>query len=452
MDFLGKIGYTEIRKRLRKRFYHYSQKLYRVNPYFIKAFQSLAVSQECSLKLTTDASVALEHVKHLSVDIGSRPIGSPANLAAADYIHGVFRKSGLSVEEQEIACPDWVAEQTILELNGEALEASANTFSPSCNISAEIIPVCTPAELELAPITGNIPVFYGDMAQTELATKGGIYVSDRDRRIIQLLEERKPAGIITINPTLHARWRLIEDFDLDIPSVTVSARSGLKLLKNLGSTVQMRIVTRRSPSHTSNVVGKLPGGLAERIVFCAHYDSKVDTPGAYDNAAGVGCLLALAEILSQGKHRHTLEFVAFTGEEGAGLGDMEYARKANRAGHGFDQVTAAINIDGVGPYTGTTTVACFSASSAFETLIMEKLKNYPGILRVEPWPASDHYIFYSNGAPSIALTSKGLRDVYHTLSDTIEWISGEKLAESIQFVLDLMEVLDNKDRMWSRPQ
>ncbi len=451
MDFLGKIGYTEIRKRLRKRFYHYSQKLSRVNPNFIKAFQSLAASQERYLKSITDAYVALEHVKHLSVDIGSRPIGSPANLAAADYIYGVFTKSGLSVEEQEIPCPDWVAEETSLELNGEALEASANTFSPSCSLSAEIVPVCTLAELELASITGRISVFYGDMAQIELATKGGIYVSDRDRRIIQLLEERKPAGIITINPTLHARWRIIEDFDLDIPSVTVSAHSGLSLLKNPRATVQMKIVARRSPSHTSNVVGRLPGELPERIVFCAHYDSKVDTPGAYDNAAGVGCLLTLAEILSQQKHKHTLEFVAFTGEEGAGLGDMEYARKANRAGHGFDQVTAAINIDGVGPFTGTTTAACYAASRAFETLLDEKMKDFPGILKVEPWPASDHYIFYSNGVPSIALTSKGLRDAYHTLSDTIDWISAEKLAESIQFVLDLMEVLDNKDRMWSRP-
>jgi len=404
--------------------------------------------------LNTIADRALKHVEHLAVNIGSRPIGSPANLAAADYIRGVFTKSGLSVEEQEIPCPDWVAEQTILQLDGEALEASANTFSPSCNISAEIIPVCTPAELELATITGKIPVFYGDMAQIELAAKGGIYVSDRDRRVSQLLEESKPAGIITINPTLHARWRIIEDFDLDIPSVTVTAHSGLKLLKNPGANVQMNIVTRRSPSHTSNVVGSLPGKLTERIVFCAHYDSKVDTSGAYDNAAGVGCLLALAEFLSQRKHRHTLEFVAFTGEEGAGLGDMEYARRernANQAGHGFDQVMVAINIDGVGPYTGTTTVACFSVSSAFETLIAETRKNYPGVLDVEPWPASDHYIFYSNGVPSMALTSKGLRDAYHTLSDTIDWISGDKLAESVQFVLDLMKVLDNKDRTWSRP-
>ncbi len=298
----------------------------------------------------------------------------------------------------------------------------------------------------------RILIFYGDMAQSELATKGGIYVSDRDRRILRLLEERQPAGIITINPTLHARWRLIEDFDLDIPSVTVSAYSGLKLLKNPGAMVKMKISAHRSISHTANVIGRLQGELPERIVFCAHYDSKVDTPGAYDNAAGVGVLLTLAQVLSQKKHRHTLEWVAFTGEEGAGLGDMEYARRARSTGNGFDQVTAAINIDGVGPFTGTTTVASFATSQEFEALIDDRLKSYPAVIRVEPWPASDHYIFYSNGVPSIAFTSKGVRDIYHTLSDTIEWISGEKLSETVQLVLGLIEVLDDKDLSWSRPK
>jgi aminopeptidase YwaD len=364
----------------------------------------------------------------------------------------VFKQSGLSVERQEIPCPDWVAEHTSLELAGEPLEASANTFSPSCDISAEMIPVCTLAELEAAPISGRIPVFYGDLAQGELATKGGIYISDRDQRILQLLEERQPVGIITINPTLHARWRLIEDFDLNIPSVTVSAHSGLKLLKNPSAVVQMKITARRSPSHTANVVGRLPGEIREKIIFCAHYDTKVDTPGAYDNAAGVGVLLTLAELLSGRKHRHTLEWIAFTGEEGAGLGDMEYARNARRNHNGFDQVTAAINIDGVGPFTGTTTAASYAASQSFESLLDEKMKQYPGIIRVEPWPASDHYIFYSNGVPSVALSSKGVRDILHTFSDTFEWISGEKLAESVQLVMDLLDVLDTKDISWGRPK
>jgi aminopeptidase YwaD len=402
--------------------------------------------------LKTIADGTLEHVNQLAAQIGSRPIGSPANLAAADYISGVFRQSGLSVEQQEIPCPDWVAEQTSLELQGQQLEASANTFSPSCDISAKTVPVCTLAELEAAEISGKIPVFYGDLAQGELATKGGIYISERDGRILRILEERHPAGIITINPTLHARWRLIEDFDLEIPSVTVSARSGLILLKNPGSLVQMKILTRRVPSSTANVIGRLPGQIPERIVLCAHYDSKVDTPGAYDNAAGVGVLLTLAQILSQQKHRHTLEWVAFTGEEGAGLGDMEYARAAHSTGNTFEQVTAAINIDGVGPYTGTTTAASFVASQPFDALLEEKMKRYPGIIRVEPWPASDHYIFYSNGVPSIALTSKGIKDIFHTLSDTMEWISAEKLSEAVQLTLDLVEALDEKELSWTRPQ
>lgn len=401
--------------------------------------------------MKTNADGTLEHVRHLAVDIGSRPIGSAANIAAADYISQVFQGCGLDVESQDIPCPDWIAEETSLELNGELLEASANTFSPSCNISERTVPVCTPAELERASFAGKILLFYGDLAQTELATKGGIYVSDRDHRIIELLEEREPAGIITINPTLHARWRLIEDFDLDIPSVTVSARSGLKLLKNPEATVQMKILTRRSPSHTSNVLARLPGEISERIVFCAHYDSKVDTPGAYDNAAGVGVLLALAEILSQTKHHHTLEWVAFTGEEGAGLGDMEYARYARRTGNDFDRVTSCMNFDGVGPITGTNTITSFVTSQDLEALIDEKRKSYLGVIRMEPWPASDHYIFYSNGVPSISFTSEGIRDIFHTFSDTFEWISGEKLAEVTRLALELVDVLDGQHPAWSRP-
>lgn len=403
------------------------------------------------MQTNIDTHGTLKHVEHLAVHIGSRMIGSAANHAAEAYIREWFEQCGLAVERQEIDCPEWSEEHTSLALEGEQLEASANTFSPSCDLAAPIVPVCTLAELEQAAISGKVPVFYGDLVQIELATKGGIYVSPRDRRILQILEERKPAGIITINPTLHARWRLIEDFDLPIPSVTVSARSGLQLLKKPGARVEIKMVTRRSPSYTANVIGRLPGEISERIVFCAHYDSKIDTPGAYDNAAGVGVLLTLAEQLSREPHRHSLEWVAFTGEEGAGLGDMEYARTARSGGYGFEEITAAINIDGVGPFTGTTTAACYAASPEFEALLDAKLIQYPAMLKVEPWPSSDHYIFYSNGVPSVALTSKGLRDAFHTMSDTIEWISGAKLAETVGFIMDLVSELDRRDRLWTRP-
>jgi hypothetical protein len=70
------------------------------------------------LKTITDADGTLKHVKHLAVHIGSRLIGSTANLAAADYISEVFKQGALSLEKQEFSCPDWVDEHTSLKLNG----------------------------------------------------------------------------------------------------------------------------------------------------------------------------------------------------------------------------------------------------------------------------------------------------------------------------------------------
>jgi hypothetical protein len=42
MDFLEKIGYTNRRKRLRKRFSHYSQRVSQSQPLFQKGLHSLA--------------------------------------------------------------------------------------------------------------------------------------------------------------------------------------------------------------------------------------------------------------------------------------------------------------------------------------------------------------------------------------------------------------------------
>jgi hypothetical protein len=110
-----------------------------------------------------------------------------------------------------------------------------------------------------------------------------------------------------------------------------------------------------------------------------------------------------------------------------------------------------MNFDGVGPFTGTCTAACYAAGESLETLLDQTLVRYPGVIRVEPWPSSDHYIFYSNGAPSLAFTNRGIRDIFHTPSDTLEWISGDKLAEVTRLALDLIETLDDKDLSWSRP-
>jgi aminopeptidase YwaD len=394
------------------------------------------------------AEQAMRHLVCLARDIGVRAIGSPGNHAAADYISACFQEAGLPVEIQEFPCPDWSELPASLELDGEALEAAANTFSPACDLVAQTVPIGTLEELESTEITGRVPIFYGALAQHELAAKGAIYLSERDRRIIQLLEERHPAGLVTVNPSLYGRWRLVEDYDLDVPSVTVTARSGLKLLERSGETVHLQIAARRAPGHSANVIGRLQGARPERIVLCAHYDTKVDTPGAYDNAAGVAVLLSLAYHLAQAGNRYTLEFLAFSGEEIYGLGDMEYAR---RLAGGFSAVAAAINFDGIGPRLAANSLAVFAASRQFEELVKGARKAFPGVVEVDPWPASDHYIFYSNGVPSLALSSVGIQDIYHTPLDTVEWISPDKLAEVISLTLEILRALEGEEAEKFRP-
>ncbi len=391
---------------------------------------------------------AYNHVRHLAVDITSRTLGSAGHHAAADYILAHFADAGLAVERQALAVPDWEELSTSLTLAGQPLDAYANTFSPAADVTAPTVAVGTLAELRLADLNGRIPIFYGALAQHEIAAKGAIYVSERDREIIQILEARGPAALITVNPSLHARWRLIEDYDLALPSVTVTATAGLKLLEHVGEPVHLSTHTRRDPSHTANLIGRLPGARPERLVICAHYDSKVDTPGAYDNAAGVAVLLTLVQALAQQPHTHTLEFISFTGEEIYGLGGMEYAR---RTGDGFNQVVAALNIDGPGPRLATNTLAVFAASADFQSMASETVARYPGVELVEPWPASDHYIFYSHGVPSLAITSLGTKDQYHTPHDRLEWLSPDKLDEAVRLALDLVAAIDAQSLAWSRP-
>jgi aminopeptidase YwaD len=76
---------------------------------------------------------------------------------------------------------------------------------------------------------------------------------------------------------------------------------------------------------------------------------------------------------------------------------------------------------------------------------------YPGVQRVDPWPASDHYIFYSHGVPSLAISSVGIKDQYHTPYDNIDWISPAKLDEAARLALDLVTALDQKSLGWGRP-
>ena len=122
------------------------------------------------------------------------------------------------------------------------------------------------------------------------------------------------------------------------------------------------VIRRESPSF--NVVGILPGSdpklKIEAIVIGAHYDhlgrggegSGSLAPrggeihhGADDNASGVAGLIELARMWSSQKHRRTIVFIAFSGEEEGLIGSNYYV---NHPVVPLANTVAMINLDMIG--------------------------------------------------------------------------------------------------------
>jgi hypothetical protein len=105
-----------------------------------------------------------------------------------------------------------------------------------------------------------------------------------------------------------------------IPILQLSKRDGIRIAEQLArgpTEATIRSDVRADPAGTGyNVIGKIPGRLAERyLIVSAHYDAWFH--GYWDNAVGVAGMLTIAKTLLESDYQpeHTLLFVATDAEE-----------------------------------------------------------------------------------------------------------------------------------------
>jgi aminopeptidase YwaD len=401
--------------------------------------------------MTPDLETKLmNHLTHLCVEIGPRPVGSKENQAAAAYIQGSLKASGLVVERQEFPCPIWKEIDTQLEVNGQRLVAAASYFSPPCDVTASALAMGTIAELETAELEGRIGVVHGELTKdTGFTAKSAAHFPEHVRKAVDLLEEKKPAALVTINSKTGCLERLIRDWEFPIASATVPAEAGLTLLKSNDQILRLRIDSRQSPGHFCNVVARKEGSRPDQVVLLAHFDTVANTPGASDNGAGVAVLLALAEVFSQRDLAIGLEWLVVNGEENGGLGDAEYIRQEENK---LKYTLAVINVDGAGQWLGANGITVMGASQSFQEQISQVHTRYPGVAWSDPWYESDHSAFLWRGVPCVPIGSVGGANITHLPTDTIEWISPAKLREVVSFIVDVVESLQDRSPGWCRPE
>ena len=423
--------------------------------------------------------IITRHLHKLCSEIGSRPIGTSNNHRAESYISGVFEELGLQVGKQEYACKSWKCEKAELFCGEEKVPAVVNTYSTSCGVEAEFTAAGNVFELENGDFRDRIAVIYGELTQAPLAARNNnVYNPDEHKRIIGLLEAKEPLAIVAVSHRAINPVPIIEDWDFEIPSVTVSSLDGMRLLKNSGEKLRLTVKSKFEASRAANIVGKYGKNGKEKIVLCAHLDTKYGTDGAADNGAGVASLLTVAEsviaelsgegLLKDGIFKDEIlkdellkdellkdkllknellkdenlpfdiEFVAFNGEEYYALGEMLYLEKNLP---NFGDIAAAINIDGIGHYSSTSNIAFFGCPEEFVNAALDLKNKYPGVIQVEPWPAGDHTFFWMKGVPSMAISSTGTYELFHTADDRVDFISVDKIEEVVKFILDLVRAI-----------
>jgi aminopeptidase YwaD len=300
--------------------------------------------------------------------------------------------------------------------DGSSVDVAPNPYSPPGTVGGEVVrlegwdrittesPSLTGRVIVLGPVLGGEPVMPGAFP---------FFSSEEGSRLTSFLKRHKPAAVIALSER-HASMPTFEDPDLGIPSITVSPDAGRMF--HTGDEIRLTLGGRTLQGNGVNLSAHV-GEPGPRIVISAHIDAKATTPGAFDNAASVATLLALAET---GRDLHgPTEFVFFNGEDHYDACGEQAWLEATDLG----DISLNVNLDGAGVAGRKTALASFGCPPALNSHI-DRIAELPGWAHMEPWWESDHAIFAVRGIPAVAITSEGVHDLFttvaHTGGDTLE--------------------------------
>ena len=380
-----------------------------------------------------------------------RSVGSKGNRFSTDYFNRVLNELGWQTRSQEFDALNWEGSGARLESGGRTFELLVSPYSAGCDVISEMLAVDTVEKLSETEIGEKIVLLYGPIAREQLMPKNFVFYNPaKHQHIIRLLEQKKPAAIISATGRSEMAggtypFPLIEDGDFKIPSVYTTEETGRELLDEVHKTARLISQSTLIPEKGYNIIGQKGPKEAQRLVITAHIDTKKGTPGAIDNATGVTILLRLAALLADYQGPYRLEIVALNGEDYYSVpGQMQYIRENQGF---FDQIALNINIDGAGYKSGPTAISRYGVPADMAKAVDKVVAGFDGLAHGDPWPQGDHSIFIQYGCPALAVTSEWLithleeQNFTHTPKDTLALVDPEKLEETARALADLKKTL-----------
>ncbi len=205
---------------------------------------------------------------------------------------------------------------------------------------------------------------------------------------------------------------------------------------------------------TANVIGVLPGGPRTFIVG-AHFDHigwgpkasqspnrREIHPGADDNASGTSSVMELARAFGmlKGQNKHTIIFIAFSGEEMGLIGANYYVNSVP-----LNQLDFMINYDMVGRFKESVMFYGAGSTPQFKKAAAEVVKSGAKInVTDNSGGGSDHASFARKGIP-VTFFHTGQHAEYHTPDDTPSRINFKGLKDVTQWTFHYCWLLDKEE-------
>lgn len=399
--------------------------------------------------LSALAASAHAHVGALCGVGPDRHPGSQRNRAATDYVAEQMRTLGLAVEELGFDVPEWRYRDATLRIGETRVAAHPGPFSPPADGAGPLVEVSSAEQLSGLSARGAVLLLHGDIAKEQFTPREyPWYANPEHAAILDTLEALGPLAIVAAtgkNPATTAGlspFPLIDDPGFTVPSAYVTAEQGEQLRARAGERVGVRIDSQTAPATGIQPVGRLAGSGSGRVIVGAHVDTKPDTPGALDNAAGVATILAVAELLAGQTLTHTVEFVPFNGEDHASSpGEVAYLA----AYPDLSDVRLMVNVDDTGLLGGPSACSTYGLDDATSAVVEACVARAAGVEAGPQWPASDHMIFAMRGVPAIALIARDvdtvMGEITHTPADTPDKVDAEVLAQAARFIAEVLRNL-----------
>lgn len=407
-------------------------------------------SQDQKVVARVNAEKAIEHVRYLSEEIGTRPGGLEGEKKAADYIANVLKGYGYDVEYQYFPVADqYIANVSFKDGTVWELAAAPNGKISKEPVKGNVVYVeggTNPSDFS-ADVNGKIVLMARSATLAEYRTQvNNAIVAGAKGVILQSLVGSRGNYGQTFNPSLPTK--------VDIPVYGASYIHGEWLKEQLDNgPVEIGLTAEHfSNLQSMNVIAtkkaKTRSEYTKEVILGAHHDSVVGAPGANDNASGVGLMLELARVYKGYNTDKDLKFIAFGSEERGLLGSRYYVNQLSQEQK--DQIEAvfvpdmvatsydkAKNLYAMTP-DGSRNIVTDSTVSAGARLGNSDI--LPGT-----FGSSDHVPFHQAGIPAALFIWMGIdswdplvyhiEKVYHTPQDTIaDNVSEERMKSALDII------------------